>query len=85
MRVIRATREHLLLAAEVVCLGTGEAKWTARDGVYSFRNQIQPPRGKGALPPGARVVFFHGAEAKFHLVELLHTIGLPAGEKPFHP
>lgn len=43
------------------CLGTGEPKWTARDGVYSFRNQIQPPKGKGTLPDGARIVFFHGA------------------------
>lgn len=42
------------------CLGKGEAKWTAADGVYSYRNQIQPPRGRGDLPTGARIVFFHG-------------------------
>lgn len=42
-----------------LCLGPGEKKWTARDGVLSFRNEVQP-RG-GRLPPGARIVFFHGA------------------------
>lgn len=42
------------------CLGPHEPKWTARDGVYSFRNQIEPPRGTGRLPEGARVVAFHG-------------------------
>lgn len=42
------------------CLGPREARWTAADGVYSFRNQIQAPRGNGRLPVGARIVFFHG-------------------------
>lgn len=41
------------------CLGTGEAKWTTRDGVYSFRNHIQ--RAGHLLPTGARIVIFHGA------------------------
>jgi hypothetical protein len=40
-------------------LGKGEAKWTRKDGVYSFRNEIAK-RG-GTIPPGTRVVFFHGA------------------------
>lgn len=40
------------------CLGKGEARWTAADGVRSFRNDILP-RG-GALPEGTRIVFFHG-------------------------
>jgi hypothetical protein len=40
------------------CLGRGQPTWTARDGVYSFRNQILPKGG--ALPPNARIVFFHG-------------------------
>lgn len=39
-------------------LGPNEARWTQRDGVYSFRNHIKP-RG-GVLPSGARIVFFHG-------------------------
>lgn len=39
-------------------LGAGEAVWTPDDGVHSYRNEVQK-RG-GALPPGARVVFFHG-------------------------
>lgn len=42
-----------------VCLGPDEQKFTAKDGVYSYRNQIQP-RG-GHLPAGARIVIFHGA------------------------
>ena len=40
------------------CLGPGEAKWTRRDGVYSYRNEIRA-RG-GAVPGTARIVFFHG-------------------------
>lgn len=39
-------------------LGRGEATWGREDGVLSFRNDVRP-RG-GALPPGAKVVFFHG-------------------------
>lgn len=42
-----------------VCLGPNEARWTAKDGVYSFRNEVMP-RG-GRLPDAARIVFFHGA------------------------
>jgi hypothetical protein len=42
------------------CLGKNEKRWTAADGVYSFRNQIQAPRGNGKLPDNARIVFFHG-------------------------
>jgi len=41
------------------CLGTGEKVWTERDGIYSFRNHVLP--GKGRLPPGARLIAFHGA------------------------
>lgn len=40
------------------CLGPDEKIWTRRDGVYSFRNDIQPKSGK--LPENARIVFFHG-------------------------
>lgn len=39
-------------------LGPNEAKWTKADGVYSFRNHIQPKGG--ALPVDARVVIWHG-------------------------
>jgi hypothetical protein len=39
------------------CLGKGEAKWTAADGVYSFRLHVA---SKKQLPPNARVVMFHG-------------------------
>lgn len=42
------------------CLGPNEPKWSAKDGVYSFRNQIAPPRGNGQLPQGASVVMLHG-------------------------
>lgn len=41
------------------CLGPHEAKWSQRDGVYSFRMHIQ--RYGYRLPPNARVVIFHGA------------------------
>lgn len=42
------------------CLGPGEAKWTRADGVYSFRNDIQPVH-LARLPLNARMVMFHGA------------------------
>lgn len=41
-------------------LGPGFPIWSQRDGVYSYRCDIQRS-GSKALPPGARVVFFHGA------------------------
>jgi len=41
-----------------VCLGPNEKKWTQRDGVYSYRNEILPKRG--VLPKNAALVFFHG-------------------------
>ena len=40
------------------CLGWKEAKWTKKDGVYSFRNELQRTP---TLQPDARVVVFHGA------------------------
>lgn len=42
------------------CLGDKEAKWTSRDGVYSYRIHVRPPRGNWRLPPGARIVFMYG-------------------------
>lgn len=39
------------------CLGKGEAKWTKKDGVYSFRNDL---KASGPLPENARLVIFHG-------------------------
>lgn len=45
-------------------LGPNERKWSTKDGVYSFRNHILP--GGGTLPPGARVVFFHGKYDPWH-------------------
>jgi hypothetical protein len=39
------------------CLGPNEAKWTAADGVYSYRNTVRP---MGRLPENARLVSFHG-------------------------
>ncbi len=41
------------------CLGGGEAKFSTRDGVYSYRNEIEP--AGGALPRDARLVVFHGS------------------------
>lgn len=39
-------------------LGPGESMWGRKDGVYSYRVHICP--AGGALPPNARIVFFHG-------------------------
>lgn len=41
-----------------LCLGPGEAKWTHREGVFSYRNEIGPH--KKELPLGARIIIFHG-------------------------
>lgn len=41
-------------------LGPGEATWTRKDGVFSYRVHIAPKGG--ALPKGARIVMFHGKE-----------------------
>lgn len=40
------------------CLGGAEPKFSAADGVYSFRNEIEPKGG--ALPKDARIVIMHG-------------------------
>lgn len=40
------------------CLGPDEAKFTAKDGVYSYRNQIAPQGGM--LPMTAKIVVMHG-------------------------
>lgn len=40
------------------CLGPDEAKWTRRDGVYSYRNELGPHHRE--LPPNAKIVVFHG-------------------------
>lgn len=42
-----------------VCLGPDEPKFTSRDGVFSYRNEIRNQGGK--LPPTAKIVVFHGA------------------------
>ena len=39
-------------------LGKGEAMWGTADGVYSYRLHVFP--NGNALPPGARIVMFHG-------------------------
>jgi hypothetical protein len=39
------------------CLGAGEAKWTKRDGVYSFRNDLQKAR---TLPDNCKIAVFDG-------------------------
>ncbi len=39
-------------------LGPGEATWSKRDGIYSFRVHLAPKGG--GLPDGARMVMFHG-------------------------
>lgn len=42
------------------CLGPDEAKFSKRDGVYSYRIHIRPNRG--VMPHDARLVFFHGQQ-----------------------
>lgn len=41
-----------------VCLGPNEPKFTAKDGVYSYRNELKPKGGK--LPADAKIVIWHG-------------------------
>lgn len=40
-------------------LGKDMPSWSAADGVLSFRSDINA-KHRGELPPGARIVFFHG-------------------------
>lgn len=40
------------------CLGRGEAMWTRRDGVYSYRNEIGTYRLE--LPRNAKIIIMHG-------------------------
>lgn len=40
------------------CLGKGEATWTRKDGVYSFRNHLAMHRER--LPADAKIVNWHG-------------------------
>ena len=40
------------------CLGRGEATWTRKDGVYSYRVHLKPQGGR--LPADARMVMWHG-------------------------
>lgn len=42
-----------------IVLGPDEAKWGKEEGVYSWQRHLKPKGG--ALPPDARVTFFHGA------------------------
>lgn len=42
-----------------LALGPNEARWTAKDGVYSYRNEIERSQSR-KLPADARAVFFHG-------------------------
>lgn len=41
-------------------LGPGEATWTTKDGVYSYRIHIQP--NKGTLPTDAKITMWHGGQ-----------------------
>lgn len=41
-----------------IALGPNEAKFTRKDGVYSYRNEIQP--SGGMLPNDAKIVIMHG-------------------------
>lgn len=46
-----------------VCLGEREQVWEKRDGIYNYREHIDPPGiigSNGALPKNARIVVFNG-------------------------
>lgn len=43
------------------CLGPNEDKWSIDDGVYSYRMHIRKREMTMPLPPGAKLVFFHGS------------------------
>lgn len=45
-------------------LGPMENRWTADDGVFSYRTHVKPARG--ALPKDARIVFFQGHYDPWH-------------------
>jgi hypothetical protein len=45
-------------------LGPHEKKWTKRDGIYSYRNEVA--KNGGQLPAGARIVVFHGFYDPWH-------------------
>lgn len=47
-------------------LGDQEPRWGPDQGVYSWRVHLKR-RNRGALPVGARVVFFHGREKPWNL------------------
>lgn len=43
------------------CLGKGEATWTKKDGIWSYRCHLaQWPKYRDRLPPNAKIVVFHG-------------------------
>lgn len=52
-------------------LGPGEATWTRKDGVYSYRVHIAPKGGH--LPPNAKMVMFHGKEDPWGYVAQQHS------------
>lgn len=54
------------------CLGTGEARWTWRDGVYPYRAYVLK-RTHGRLPPGARIVVFWGKPDPWDAEALKHS------------
>lgn len=53
------------------CLGKKEAKWGTADGVYSYRNHIKHTGGR--LPPGARIILFHGQTDPDHDAAQRHS------------
>lgn len=43
-------------------MGEKEERWTSKDGIYSFRNELTKTLKKDDLPENAKIVFFHGKE-----------------------
>lgn len=56
------TKKHGIVGSDQAwishVLGPGEATWTTKDGVYSYRNHLK--QGRLPKPPDARLVSFHG-------------------------
>lgn len=53
-------------------LGRGEARWTADDGIFAYKRDCLARR-RGGLPPGARVVVFHGKPDPWDRRALQHS------------
>jgi hypothetical protein len=70
------TKKHNIVGSDQAwvshVLGPGEAMWTTKDGVYSYRNHLR--NGMIPKPPDAKIVFFHGKTDPDHVVNKLKWV-----------